>query len=155
MKPNMRVRAFSFLFAGAFLLSASAGAQQKASTSLLQSRAYDLSREVSLQGTVVEYRAASATLPLGAHVTLETANGIVDVHLGSARLLSANHVSLAPGDAVRISGENVNEANGTQFVARTLQKGNQAITLRSPQGIPLKLGHANGTPTQKQQGGAL
>ncbi len=155
MKPIALIRSGSVFLGAALVFAGVAGAQQKASSSLVPSRAYDLHREVSLQGTVVQYRAASAMPPLGPHVTVQTSAGIVDVHLGSARLLAANHISLASGDAVRIFGENVNEANGTQFVARILQKGNQAITLRSPQGIPLKPGRAIGGRVQKQQGGAL
>jgi hypothetical protein len=157
MSPNIRVRTASFLFAGALLLSVGAGAQQKASTLLQHSRAYDLGREVSLRGTVVEYRPLSSTPPLGAHVTLQTASGIVDVHLGDPRTLAANHFSLAPGDAVSIMGENLNESQGTQFVARLIQKGTQSLAVRSLQGIPLKPGHAtaNGAQTHTQQGGVL
>src|SRR5882724_10848480 len=118
MKAIIRIKTLSFLGAGALVLSAGANGQQRASTTAQNSRAYELRREVSLQGTVVEYKAASATPPLGAHVTLQTSSGIVDVHLGNSRLLTANHFSLAPGDALRIFGENVNGSQGAQFVAR-------------------------------------
>jgi hypothetical protein len=157
MNSNIRVRILSFLFAGALLLSVGAGAQQKAKSPLQHARGYDLGREVSLQGTVVEYRALSTIPPLGAHVTVQTSSGIVDVHLGNAQMLAANHFSLAPGDAVRIIGEDLNESQGTQFVARILQKGAQALAVRSLQGIPLKPGRAaaNGAQTHTQQGGVL
>jgi hypothetical protein len=157
MNSNIRVRTLSFIFVGALLLSTSAGAQQKATTSLQHARGYDLGREVSLQGTVVEYNPASATPPLGAHVTLQTSSGIVDVHLGNPQLLAANHFSLAPGDALRIFGENLNGSLGTQFVARIVQKGTNAIAVRSLQGIPLRPGRAtkNSAQAQKQQGGVL
>ena len=155
MKAIIRINTLSFLCAGALVLAAGANAQQRASTTAENSRAYELRREVSLQGTVVEYRAASSTPPLGAHVTLQTASGIVDVHLGNPQLLSANHFSLATGDTVRVIGENLNGAQGTQFVARILQKGTQAIAVRSLEGIPLKPGHASGAQAQKQQGSVL
>jgi hypothetical protein len=153
MKAIIPIKAVFILLSGALILSAGANGQQKASTTAPSSRAYELSREVSLQGTVVEYRAASSTPPLGAHVSLQTASGIVDVHLGNPQLLTANHFSLAPGDTVRIIGENLNGAQGNQFVARILQKGTQAIAVRSLEGIPLKPGHASGAQAQKQQGG--
>ena len=155
MKAIIPIKAVTFLLAGALILSAGANAQQRVSTTAQNSRAYELSREVSLQGTVVEYRASSSTPPLGAHVTLQTASGTVDVHLGNPQLLTASHFSLATGDTVRIIGENFKGPQGNQFVARILQKGTQAITVRSLQGIPLKPGHANGAQAQKQQGGVL
>jgi hypothetical protein len=157
MKPNIRVQTLSFVFVGVFLLSGGAGAQQRASTSLGRYRTYDLRREVSLQGTVVEYNPLSPTPPLGAHVNLQTSSGMVDVHLGNPQMLTANHLSLAPGDTVRVIGEKLNEIQGTQFVARVLQKGAQAIVVRSLQGIPLKPGRgsASSAPAEKQQGGVL
>lgn len=157
MNSNMRVRTCSLLLATAFLFCGSAGAQQKAATSLEHSRGYNISREVSLQGTVVDYRPLSSTPPLGAHVTLQTSSGIVDVHLGNPQMLTANHLSLAPGDTVRVIGENLNGIQGTQFVARILQKGSLAIAVRSPQGLPLKPGRlaANGAQQSTPQGRVL
>ena len=157
MKPTALLRIGSVFLAGALVLSAVAGAQQKTSRSLPQGRAYDRNREVSLMGTVVEYRPSSSTPPLGAHVIVQTSSGIVDVQLGDPRMLTANHFSLAAGDAVRIVGENLNESQGTQFVARLLQKGTQSLAVRSLQGIPLRPGrmNSNGAEAQKQRGGVL
>jgi hypothetical protein len=90
--------------------------------------------------------------PLGPHVTVATGSGVVDVHLGNARLLQANHLSLSAGDSIQIVGENVAYGAGTQFVARVIQKGNQIVALRSTRGFPLapmgKLG-------PRTEGGAL
>jgi hypothetical protein len=157
MSPNTRVTKLNLLIVSALLLSVSAGAQQKASTLLQHSRSYDLGREVSLQGTVMEYKPSSSITPIGAHLTLQTSSGIIDVHLGNPQMLAANHFSLSPGDAVRIIGENLNESQETQFVARIIQKGTQAIAVRSLQGIPLKPGRGttNNAQAQKQQGGVL
>jgi len=157
MNSNILVRICDLLLVTALLFCASAGAQQKASSSLEHSRAYNISREVSLQGTVVDYRPLSSTPPLGAHVTLETSSGIVDVHLGNPQMLAANHLSLAPGDAIRVIGENLAGIQGTQFVARILQKGSLAIAVRSPQGLPLKPGRlaANGAQQSAPQGRVL
>jgi hypothetical protein len=157
MKPITLNRTSSVFLAGVLLLSATAGAQQKALSTLPQSRAYDRNREVSIQGTVLEYKAVPAAPPLGAHVSVQTSAGIVDVYLGNPQLLAANHFSLAPGDAVHIVGENLNESVGTQFVARIIQKGTQALAIRSLQGIPLKpgLGAASGAQANAPQGRAL
>lgn len=135
--------------AGTALLFASlTHAQQKTQTAPQRITVYDVSREVSVQGTVVSYTENSSTAPLGPHVILQTSSGSLDVHLGNARLLDANHFTLAAGDAVRVIGENVASSSGPQFVARLIQKGNQAVLLRSPQGFPLR-------PMIKPQGGVL
>lgn len=126
------------------LLAVAASAQQKTPTP--QQMLYDPSREVSIQGTVVTYTENASAPPLGPHVTLQTSSGVLDAHLGNARLLDANHLTLAPGDSVRVIGENVSFGSGTQFVVRLIQKGNQAVLLRSTRGFPLR-------PMVKPQGG--
>jgi len=98
---------------------------------------YDPAREVSLIGTVQSFTPASQTPPLGAHLLLQTTKGPVDVHLGDARLLAASQFTIRPGDTLRIIGEELSYANGTQFFARILQKGTQVLAVRSPRGIPL------------------
>jgi hypothetical protein len=149
MHSKIRVKTCSLLLVTALFFCASGGAQQKGATSLGHSRAYDISREVSLQGTVVDYRPLSSTPPLGAHVNLQTSSGIVDVHLGNPQMLAANHLTLAPGDTVRVIGENINGILGTQFFARILQKGSQVIAVRSPQGLPLKPSRAAANSAQQ------
>jgi hypothetical protein len=80
-------------------------------------------------------------------------SGQVDVHLGNAKLLEANHLTLNAGDSVRIVGENVVLGDGsTFFAARIIQKGTQALALRSVRGFPLRPMAMN---SANKQGGAL
>jgi hypothetical protein len=142
MKSNrIRRRVFmrisGFFFAGIFACGAMAGAQEKAQTVPQRGNAYDVARESVLQGTVVSYTASSTTPPLGAHVKLQTSSGMVDVHLGNAKLLSINHLTLEAGDAVRITGENVAFGQSTFYAARLIQKGSQTVAVRSTHGTPL------------------
>jgi hypothetical protein len=138
MNRPIRCNLSAAWLAAVLLFSASAGAQQKAQTAPQQGRSYDLSREVSLQGTVVSFAETSSAPPLGPHVIVQTASGQIDVHLGDARLLQANHFTLAAGDSIRLIGENVAYGEGTHFFARILQKGNQTLELRSTRGFPLR-----------------
>lgn len=100
-------------------------------------RTYDTRREVALLGTVLSFTPASQTPPLGAHLTLQTAAGLVDVHLGDPRFLAANQFDIKPGDLLRIIGENLTSSSGRQFVARIVQNGTKILALRSVRGIPL------------------
>jgi hypothetical protein len=138
MKRPIRWNSFSAWLCSVLLFSASAAAQQKTQSAPQQGRDYDVSREVSLQGTVVSFAENSSTAPLGPHVVVQTASGQVDVHLGDARLLKANHLTLAAGDGIRVVGENVPYGTGTQFFARIIQKGSQTLALRSTRGFPLR-----------------
>ena len=138
--------------AGVLLLSTIANAQQKAQTVAQRNQAYDVSRETVVEGKVLQYTAASSAAPLGPHVTVQSSSGAVDVHLGSARLLEGNNLSLASGDSVRIVGENVAYGTGSQFLARVIQKGNQVLAVRSTRGLPLAPSGKFGPQTD---GGAL
>ena len=96
-------------FAGTIVFSAGVGAQERhaAVSSASRPTAYDASRETTLQGTVVSYTEESSRAPIGARVTVQTARGPVDVHLGPASYLRSNHFSLSVGDSVRFVGVNI------------------------------------------------
>lgn len=123
--------------AGALLVSTMAVAQQKGQVAQ-RNPTYDVSREVSVQGTVIRFMENAPAAPFGAHVTVQISSGVLDVQLGDARLLENNHFELAAGDEIRVVGENVTLATGPQFMARVIQKGNQAIAVRSTRGFPLR-----------------
>ncbi len=112
-----------------------AHAQQTTQPDVQQLRAYNVSREVFLLGTVVKFDSASDTPPMGAHVLLQTASGQVDVHLGNAKVLQASHLELNPGDSVRIVGEPLALGDSTYFAARIVQKGAQTVAVRNTKGF--------------------
>jgi hypothetical protein len=100
--------------------------------------AYDVARETVLSGKIVEYSAPSRGVPMGAHITLQTSSGTVDVHGGNPKLIAASNLSLQAGDSVSVTGENVEFAGKTIFVARTIQKGMQSVAVRSKNGTLLR-----------------
>lgn len=150
MKATHRIKLGALAVFGSLVLAAAVSAQQKQS-SPPHSNSYDVARETILQGTVVSFTAQSSTAPLGAHVTLQTSSGLVDVHLGNPKLLEANNFSLSAGDSIKITGESIAFGNTTQFVARIIHKGNQSLTLRSLRGFPLR----PVSPRNANQGGVL
>ncbi len=127
--------ALAFAASLALCFSASAQRALPSDTQLLQT--YDVNREISLIGTVVKYETASAVPPMGAHVTIQTGSGQVNVHLGNARVLLASHLELNAGDNVRIVGEPMALGDRTFFAARIVQKGTQAVAVRNAKGFPL------------------
>jgi hypothetical protein len=99
--------------------------------------AYDVARESVISGKIVEYSSASTTPPLGAHISLQTGSGTIEVHAGNAKVIQASNISLQAGDSVSITGETVTFGNSTVFVARVIQKGSQSVAVRSKNGVPL------------------
>jgi len=138
MKLREPIRTAVLVLVAGLALSVSAGAQQTAQPDTRGLPSYELSREVSLVGTVVKYEASSSAPPMGAHLLVQTASGQVDVHLGNARVVEASHLELKGGDNVRIVGERLALGDGTFFAARIVQKGAQAVAVRNLKGFLLR-----------------
>ncbi len=149
MKPTIRFVTAIVMFAGALFFCFSAGAQQPTQLDVQRLQSYELSRELSVVGTVLKYEPASSVAPMGPNLLLQTASGPLDVHLGNARFLQASHFDLNPGDNVRVVGESLALGDGTFFAARILQKGTKAIAVRNAKGFPFTSASAL-TPAQKE-----
>ena len=118
--------------------------------------AYDLDREQMVVGTVLTYSESSHIAPYGPRLTLQTASGVIDIHLGDARTLWANHFTIHSGDSLRVIGETVGFANNASlFLARILQKGNQAIAVRTSHGFVIPPTNLADAKESRQQRGAM
>jgi hypothetical protein len=138
-----------WLCVGLWLAGVSGAQAQKApGVGARQNQAYDVSRESVLQGSVVQFTAQSSVAPLGAHVSVQTASGPVDVHIGSAKILENNHFTLAVGDNIKVVGENLPYGNGTQFFARLIEKRGQSMAVRGTRGFPLRPVTSSGAKRQ-------
>lgn len=154
MKPTIRIAITILMLAGTLSCCFSAGAQQSRQLDLQRLESYELSRELSVLGTVIKYEPASSVAPIGPHLLLQTASGRLEVHLGNARLLQTSHFDLNPGDNVRIVGESLAFGDGTFFAARIIQKGTEALAVRNAKGFPLTPASAL-TPAQKDSLGGV
>jgi len=137
---KLKIRFFlgSAVLAGALLSISFAGAQQQSAVAQANTT-YDASRETTLAGKVLSYTAESIVAPIGAHVSIQTAYGPVDVHIGSAKLLEQNHFTLAAGDSVRITGEVMSFGQSSIFAARIIENGTQSVTVRNSKGRMLQM----------------
>lgn len=97
--------------------------------------AYAASRETAVQGTVIQYEETASAAPIGAHAKVQTASGVVDVHLGPVSYLKDRNFSLAPGDAVRFVGMPALGKKGSVYLARAVERGGETLVLRSPRGF--------------------
>ena len=140
---------------GAALFSGAAAGQEKSSQVSPRFGTYDIKREGTLVGTVTDFKPSSTTPPLGAHVTLQTTAGVVDVHLGDARLLAANHFNIQSGDTLRIIGAYTPVGSSSLFLARIVQKGTQALAVRTERGIPVRYVVPRNSADTKSRGAVL
>lgn len=154
MRLSIRLCLSSAAFAGVLLSTPFSGAQQKPAPVAQANISYELSRETVVQGTVVSYSAASTVAPIGPRARIQTSSGSVDVHLGNADLIKINDMFLESGDSVKIVGVMQNFGNGSIFIARVLQKGNQTVTLRNRNGVPLAPRRAGPVKARSALGGA-
>lgn len=149
LRWNWIAVALAAFFAAAGSLSAQTAPQADASQ-------YQVGREMTLVGTVSGVVENSKTGPLGTHVMVQSASGLVDVHVGSAKYLAMNKLDLKSGDSVRILGENFAVGGDTVFYARIVQDGTAAVAVRSPKGMPLwKNGKRLATNANANREGAL
>ncbi len=150
-KSLLSVLAPPILIATTLLATPSSPAQEKASPS----RSYDVSRETTLVGTVLTYSSSSKSAPLGPRITVQTSAGVIDVHLGDARFLAARRFTIQPGDTVRIIGEDITFGGSTEFMARIVQKGTLALTVRTTKGFPITNTNPRAEPSAAKPGSAL
>ena len=149
MKLTILGKISALIFFGGLSLGLPVGAQQAAQSNTRLPQSYDLRREVTLLGTVVKFETASSLPPIGAHLLLQTTSGQVDIHLGNARALEANHFEFHTGDKVRVIGEELAYGDGSIFAARIVQRGVQAVAVRNTHGA-LTSPAATMLPTQKE-----
>ena len=132
----------------------------KAAAAKAPPTAYNIAKDVSVQGTVLSYTENSPTPPIGPHVLLQTASGNVDVHLGDVKVLRAAKLNFAQGANVRLVGQSRKVGQNTIFLARLVQIGSQLVAVRSQHGMPvapanLRANQALRAQAQaNQQGGA-
>ncbi|HYL10970.1 MAG TPA: hypothetical protein VEU31_09550 [Candidatus Acidoferrales bacterium] len=128
------------LFAAASLLALVplvAGAQRPSGTPKHRP-IYDQATEVTVKGTVETVTQHEGRRDRsGTHLALKTEKETFDVHVGPSWYLTQNKISFAKGDHVEVIGSQVKIGDANVLLAREIKKGEQTITLRNAQGIPL------------------
>jgi hypothetical protein len=98
---------------------------------------YDISKEVTLSGTVSDVlaKATPGTMP-GPHLLFATSSGKVDASLGRFALKGKDPLSVAPGKEVEVTGVMKTVKGKDIFVARIVKVDGKAYELRNQHGVP-------------------
>lgn len=136
MKIKIRKTITGTLCGATLLLAGIAGAQVR-SPKIMTSPSYDLAAETVVQGTILKYTPNSTLAPLGAHVTVQTVSGSVDVHIGTDQFLKLHNFAITEGTSIRFIGQTRTVGTQNVFFARILSQGKQSLIVRSTTGMPL------------------
>ena len=137
MKPLRR--ALLTLVFGALVVLAAPGQIAPKTTEEHPVPRYDPTQEVKVKGEVLEIKSYVCPISgtMGGHLTLQTAEGPVEVHLGPAAFLAEYEISFAKGDKVEILGNKVTFHDRPAVLARKVTRGQNEYTLRDAKGKPL------------------
>lgn len=99
-------------------------------------RGYDPATVQTVAGEVAEVRRLDGPRGGGVHLTLTTAAGPLDVHLGPAWFVDQQALRPAKGDRVEVTGSRVTIDGQPALIARLVKRGDAALTLRDEAGVP-------------------
>jgi hypothetical protein len=100
--------------------------------------AYDLAKEVKIQGTIGKIDAFGTSQSTGTHISIETASGVVDVQLGFGAESNPTYLRIAQGQSVTAIGMMQEAGMSKVLVARILTTPSHIFVLRNEQGIPVR-----------------
>lgn len=144
----------SAIFASALILSASAAGSLAAQTTPSPTTrntmvtAYDMSKEVKVQGVIEKINGFGNDGPIGTHILIQTASGVIDAHLGFGSAASSKNLGISVGQNVTVVGMMETVGSGSVLMARILTTPSRVIVLRNEHGIPVR-----GTTHRKAQPG--
>lgn len=99
-------------------------------------RVFDSATVTTVSGEVAAVRHVGGRRGAGVHVDLRTADGVLDVHLGPSSFLEKEHLAIAKGDALEVTGSKVTVGGRPALIAQSVKKGAATVTLRDAQGNP-------------------
>jgi len=71
---------------------------------------------------------------IGSHLMLKTSEGVLQVHLAPARIMSSHKFSFVRGDQIEVLGSRIRLAGKNGVIAREITRGNETIIFRDGQG---------------------
>jgi hypothetical protein len=99
---------------------------------------YDPGKEALLKGVVKEVNEFSCPVSegeMGSHLLLQTADGVVQVHLAPGRVMRSQSFTFNPGEHLEVLGSKVSMKMGsTDLIAREITRGNESFIFRDRQG---------------------
>jgi hypothetical protein len=97
---------------------------------------YDVSKEVTLTGTVSNVvKKPTAGMLLGTHLMLATSKGPVDAHIGTYPGRDKRLDTVKQGESIKAVGVMRKTKEGEVFIVRTVEMGSETLTVRNTNGF--------------------
>ena len=98
---------------------------------------YNIATESTLKGVVravEDYTCAVSESEIGRHLRLQTATGMVEVHLAPARVMRSQKFTFSPGDQIEVLGSKLSLQGQESIIAREITRGNESFFIRDREG---------------------
>ena len=98
---------------------------------------YNPANEVVVKGVVqqvTEFICPVSEGEVGTHLTLQTNDGTVQVHLVPARIMRSQNVRFNPGDQIEVVGARLHVRGNDDLIAREITRGNETLAFRDHAG---------------------
>ena len=148
-------------FLGVVLMGVMAVVPAKAQTDLTRADtkrdtmlpAYDVAKEVKIQGTIQKVEVSDTDGPPGTHILVQTTSGVVDAHLGVGAASKPQYLGIAAGQSVSVIGMMQTLGGTNVLLARVLTTPNHIFVLRNEHGIPVRATPRGSTAAKALQKG--
>jgi hypothetical protein len=98
---------------------------------------YNVATEATIEGTVravEDYTCPVSESEIGRHLRLQTANGVMEIHLTPARVMRSQKFTFSPGDQIEVLGSKVKIQGQESMIAREVTRGNDSFFIRDRKG---------------------
>lgn len=105
---------------------------------------YNAATESSVKGVVravEDFTCPVSESEIGRHIRLQTADGMLQVHLAPARVMRSQTFSFSPGDQIEVVGSRVRLQGEDTLIAREITRGPESFFVRDRQGQLLLVQH--------------
>jgi DNA/RNA endonuclease YhcR with UshA esterase domain len=147
-----------FVVLALYLFAMPIHAQTAVTTKTASPHWYDITKEVTLTGTVssvVKRAGTEMKMMAGSHLIVETTSGTVDASLGGFALRGKGALSVSPGQRVQVTGVMKNIREKEVFVTRLVQVDGHVYTIRNEHGFVLAPVARERAAKSEEKGGQL
>jgi len=116
---------------------------------------YDVSKEVTLSGTVQSVPQKSSSGLTQEFLVLQTRSGLINARLTFFAQNEKGGIAMMPGQQAKVTGVMMTLQTKQVLEVRTLEIGGHIYQIRTKRGFPLEHPERNATSTTESKGGQL
>lgn len=98
---------------------------------------FDPTTETTVKGIVTDVKDFACPVSegeIGTHLTMQTGNDLMQVHLAPARIMRGQKLVFVPGDQIAVTGSQSEMLGKHDLIAREVDRGNETLVFRDHNG---------------------